>query len=330
MNQPFVHTKETPVSETTADASADDIRPNRPTPSIHSTWSHDRERARRAIHAIAGDASRLLRFDLCCANPLVLRSKSEPKTIRLAPIRCHDRLCRPCQRLRGLAVATNLAALVSDRTARLVTLTLAADGKTLRDRLNRLYRSYRKLRSTTLWKERVDGAVALCELKRNLQTGNWHVHLHVLTVGKFVPKNDLAKAWQKLTGDSYVVDVRLIKTANDAAHYLTKYLEKATDTDTFRDPSSLTEIAATMRGRRSIIATGCFKNCHLSEREPDAEWEILGDVATFDRKGDLKLWQRDQILNAIVAWRSNPNLDAITLADDPTTEWCLANADIPP
>lgn len=48
----------------------------------------------------------------------------------------------------------------------------------------------------------------------------WHLHLHVLFDGSYIPKNELSKAWEKITEESFIVDIRQVQSPKTAVKYL--------------------------------------------------------------------------------------------------------------
>lgn len=48
----------------------------------------------------------------------------------------------------------------------------------------------------------------------------WHLHLHVLFDGKFVPQSAISAAWKEITGGSYIVYLKDVKTPDKAIRYL--------------------------------------------------------------------------------------------------------------
>lgn len=278
---------------------------------IHSGWTRDRERVRRAFWEAGVTEARQWRFATCAGQAIVLRSKLDPNLYKLTPARCHDRFCRPCQLVRTTAVQQKLATAIAERTCRLITLTLKAEQTTLTARLNRLYAAFKRLRATDLWKSNVEGAIAVTEMKRNLATRCWHVHLHVVTTGKYIHQKTLSLLWQALTGDSTIVDIRLIRGACHAANYLAKYLQKNTDHETFCDPPSLSELVTATKGRRLLICTGCWKNLKLTEPPTEEEWEYLGPLANVMFFPSLTPWQMDALQILAEQWRTDPNRDTI-------------------
>lgn len=48
----------------------------------------------------------------------------------------------------------------------------------------------------------------------------WHLHLHIIFEGKYIPQKVISNAWEKITGGSYIVDVKDVKDARKAIRYL--------------------------------------------------------------------------------------------------------------
>jgi hypothetical protein len=48
----------------------------------------------------------------------------------------------------------------------------------------------------------------------------WHLHLHVVFDGKFIPKERVVRLWSEITGGSFIVDIADVKTPEKAIRYL--------------------------------------------------------------------------------------------------------------
>ena len=106
-----------------------------------------------------------------------------------------------------------------------MTLTLKHSDDPLELQINRLYKSFQKLKTRAVFKRLVTGGVWFFQLKFNQATEQWHPHIHCLITGKFFPQAKLKQLWYKITGDSDIVDIRPVKDlegcANDVARYAT-------------------------------------------------------------------------------------------------------------
>lgn len=306
-----VHPQELPVD-------ADTLQPEQPSWLAsngvqrfrHSCWARHRTLVYDALVRTRQSLSRIHAFTCCGEQAWVLRSVQDPSTVRVASCTCHDRLCVPCGRERSACIASNLAKLITPASHRFVTLTLKADSQPLRERLNRLYAAFRRLRQTAFWKRRVKGGVAFCEIKWNAASNNWHVHLHALTHGRYLHQPDLRQAWYKATGDSLVVDVRFVRDSDKAVRYVSKYCGKPTDYETLTSPALLDELVLATHGRRLVLPFGNWRNVTLLEKPADGEWEIVGDLETVLRRAASGEYDAMAIVDAIYGDRA-----AILLAE---------------
>jgi hypothetical protein len=189
---------------------------------------------------------------------------------------CHDRLCTPCQGKRANLIAANLRTHLADHPYRLVTLTLAATDIPLREQLTRLYMCFKKLRAARFWRDRVAGGAAFLEITLNEGTQRWHPHLHLITEGKYIPQQQLSATWQQITGDSKVVDVRMISNKAAAATYVTKYVTKAHQHSLVRNRNAFADLITAIRSRKLVMPFGTWRSWHLTAPPTDSGWEVLG------------------------------------------------------
>jgi hypothetical protein len=185
---------------------------------------------------------------------------------------------------------------LQDRQARFVTLTLRASPDPLQARVDRLLKAFSKLRRRVLWKERVEGGAAFLEITRGAAGTHWHVHLHVIMEGRWIDKPDLAETWLQITGDSYVVDIGLIRDKRDVGYYVTKYSTKPLDSKLQREPVHLIEAINALRGRKLLYAFGTWARWQLLTHPSDEAWTLYGHVnellyraANGDELADLVL-----------------------------------------
>lgn len=176
---------------------------------------------------------------------------------------CGVRLCVPCwgkQSARSMVEVARVLTVSAKRRrdfgarpgVRFVTLTipagpiLVAQERRIRSAAARLYRS-------RPWRGWVEGQIEKAEATHNLETGTWHVHLHLVVSGRFIPHNpelsrhatacrrptsgacvpacepNLRDEWVRATeGAGSVVDVREVDARNSLgfAKELAKYVAK--------------------------------------------------------------------------------------------------------
>jgi len=160
----------------------------------------------------------------------------------------------------------------------LVTLTVK-DGPNLSERFQHLYSSQQEL-----WKQKqrgrgsvLDGVAAAVwsyEVKRGAGSGQWHPHLHMVAMAENAPDAfELSASWQRITGDSFVVDVRPIDQEDPASGFLEvfKYALKFSD----MDPADTYAAFRVLAGRRLVGSSGLFRGIEIPEQLTD---EPLDDL----------------------------------------------------
>jgi hypothetical protein len=255
----------------------------------HSGWLRDRRRVYDALRYVDAAPSRLDRFARCGSNAWVIRNEDDPSHWAVVSDHCRDRNCRPCARFRGQVIANNIADRLANRPYRFLTLTIKTTGLTLKQGVDKLYRSFAALRRSRLWQAKVDGGCAICEIKPKADGVGWHPHLHGIIEGRYIPLAPLRALWHRITGDSYIVDVRFGRTPSDAAKYVCKYVTKPFDDSTTRTPHRLHEAIVALTGRRLVTTFGSWRGERLTHYHPSGTWvrvAALCRLCWHARRGD--------------------------------------------
>lgn len=242
----------------------------------HSGWAYDRHLVHEALHRTSQSISRIVSFGSCGYKSYVVQHPDDPNTYRLVGSSCHDRFCRPCARLRAQVVANNLYDHTERRQTRFVTLTLKHASRFLKPELDRLYRSFARLRRTQFWMDHVKGGAAFCEVKFSERSQSWHPHLHCLVEGRYIPHELLRNHWYNVTGDSTVVDVRPVPDRQAVIKYVTKYVAKGLGQTYVNRPKLLDECILAMVGRRLCTTFGSWRGVSLTDNNPETTWVHIG------------------------------------------------------
>jgi hypothetical protein len=270
------------IEALSAPADSDPPRHDLPTVNFrHSGWQPTRNRVWSALQDANVSDSRLANFELCGFNAWVYESAEEPGRYRVACDRCHDRFCLPCGAERSRVIAANVLERLGKAPARFLTLTLAARDEPLADTVTRLYKCFARLRTRKLWKQSVTGGVAFLEVKRSRDARHWHVHLHALVQGRYLHNHALSATWRKITGDSYVVDIRLVTSHDNATRYVAKYASKPLDPTTTRDPAALSEAIVALTGRRLCLTFGTWRGVSLTDPPDPETWTPIGPLVNI-------------------------------------------------
>ena len=255
----------------------------------HNGWQRNRQLIYDSLRRTRQTKSRVANFNQCGETAYVYRSLSDPTVFRLGGSSCRDRFCIPCAIDRSRCLATNVINTLGKRPARFITLTLLQTDAHLRDVLDKLYDSFRKLRETRFWKQHVRGGCAFIEIKYNAINDAWNVHLHIIVHGTYLDKFKLAREWHAITKDSYIVRVKLIDDDVQIAQYVVKYVGKPFNNTFLNRNEYLDTVIAITVGRRLCLTFGDWRGIKLTQSPNDQEWISLGtfhDIVTKAAQGD--------------------------------------------
>jgi hypothetical protein len=190
-------------------------------------------------------------------------------------------MCNPCATERSRVIAHNVIDRMGDQRVRFVTFTLQHSTQPLTELLNHLYSSFRSMQRTKLWKRHVTGGVAFLEVKYSDRVEGWHPHFHCLVTGRYIDKRSLQRTWHQITGDSFVVDIRLPGGKKNVAHYVTKYASKPMNTSFLHNPALLDEAVLALRGRRLCTTFGGWRGVLLVDKPDEGDWENVGSLTSW-------------------------------------------------
>jgi len=248
----------------------------------HSGWVPQREKVDAVLSVLPCVSQRRVgAFRSCGADAVVQRLQTTINPFgsadfihhykyRIVSTKCHDRWCLPCSQERAMRARAALNNHMEGMgNVKILTLTLLASDDELKDILDRITRHFRAMRNTSLWKKNVKGGVATIEAKIGDGSGKWHVHYHVVMQAAYIPQRELSNLWFKITGDSYIVDIRPMGSLRGGISYITKYITKAADRSVINSPPHLAAAIQAFTGRRLVSTFGTFRGVQLMERVPD-------------------------------------------------------------
>lgn len=248
----------------------------------HSCWLPRRQRTLECLQRSLAGKNEIERFCQCGTIAWVLKSDDLSGRHRLATNRCRCRWCVPCATEKARLVARNVKEFAGKRVVRFLTFTLKHSEQPLNEQMDRLYKTFKKLRHLPRYRKLITGGVAFFEVKLTADATHWHPHLHVLCEGSYIAKEMLKKDWLELTSDSYIVDIRAVPTGGAIAGYVAKYAGKALEARTWNYPDRLVEAIVAFRGRRLFTTFGAWTNCDLSKRpEDDCGWTAVAPLHVF-------------------------------------------------
>lgn len=255
----------------------------------HSSWASRRRQVRSALLSAGIGPKRIAAFDDCGWGGWVWQAKDDPGIFKVTANHCHDRWCLPCGAARGRTIARNLAEIAKDKRIRFVTLTLAHRDQPLELTLKQLGKYFSRLRRTKFWQSVVSAGAAFLEIKRSPGGTGWHPHLHIVAEGKYIPHAVLKAIWHRITGDSFIVDIRPVRSHDHLIRYVTKYVSKPLDNSIFESPETTEQAIRAMHGRRTCTTFGAWRGQDLTNESDETEWisvapldELIRDASAGD------------------------------------------------
>lgn len=156
----------------------------------------------------------------------------------------------------------------------MVTLTVK-DGPDLSERFQHLQSALQRLHKTRMGKgqfseaSKAAGAVWSYEFKRGKNSEQWHPHVHAVWLCREKPDaKALAQQWKKLTGDSFIVDVRPFHDDQDT---LSGFLEVFKYAVKFSDLPMVDNWHGyeVLKGKRLIASFGEFRGIEVPDSLAD-------------------------------------------------------------
>lgn len=156
-------------------------------------------------------------------------------------IRCS--ICRKKRQKRNRKTVSNYFQAVEARrrkrkdlqfqTYKLITLTIKRNGQSIGEMLDRIQKSFKKLRNRKIWLKGIPTGFFVASYEFGEDADN--VHVHIVALSKFIDAFDLSKAWKEITGDSFIVDIRAVTSFDNVVLEVCKYIMKDNDPTTTED-----------------------------------------------------------------------------------------------
>ncbi|RMD62830.1 hypothetical protein D6833_06375 [Candidatus Parcubacteria bacterium] len=176
------------------------------------------------------------------------------------PARCGLRACPSCASRKAYRTQRRyLKPLQRMGDLKFVTLTLRATTD-LETGVWRMQRCLEKLRRRASIRRCLRGGLYCIETGKPTKRGGqyvFNVHAHLLVSMDFRPQKWLSALWKEITGDSWVVDIRFVRSAQRALRYVLDYLGKgcASMKEPW-DPEAIVEFMVALEGKRLVQPFG--------------------------------------------------------------------------
>jgi len=177
---------------------------------------------------------------------------------------CKLRICPRCASVRAFELVEKYQPYLESlnpKRVRCITLTMKnvahlAEGK------EKIRRCFIKLLHRKYYKELIDGSLYHIEVTLD-EIGFWHIHIHAIIVGGYIPQAKLSDDWQSITKDdenkegSPVVWIER-KDVKATLKYCMKHLLKKMKLNDNWTPDKLVEYEMALANARLVQPTGCF------------------------------------------------------------------------
>ena len=225
---------------------------------------------------------------LTCHNKAVFARNETTGQVRVLAKSCHLRFCPICNRSRENMIRRNVSTWLQEKVyPKFLTLTLKNCKDDLHGEIVRLYDCFKKLRRIGLIKKRVKSGVWFFQVTRSKDGQSWHPHLHCILTGGYIPKRELMQAWWTLTGESMIVDIKLIKDVKSAACEVARYAATACNLLSITT-DDMFELDNALKNRRICGTWGLARKLKLTtpQKYNPADWKIIGSWSAVT--GSLK------------------------------------------
>lgn len=209
--------------------------------------------------------------------------------LRVMSSRCKLRWCPICRDVSRMIVTKSVEEwLQIQKYPKMITLTLLHSDDPLSIQITRLYDCFRKLRRRAYFQRLITGGVWFFQVRFNKQTEQWHPHIHCLVAGQFLPQARLKSLWHKITGDSYVVDIRPVRDVESCANEVARYATSPGDITTVSLGRAI-EIYDSTKHRRICGSWGSARSLILKPTplEDTGEWTKVADFYFINVKKEF-------------------------------------------
>jgi len=247
------------------------------------------------------------RFLTCHSKAMFAREKTTG-FVRVLARSCHLRFCPICNRAKENIIRRNVSDwLKKQKYPKFLTLTMKNTTDDLRSEIDRLYDCFKQLRRLKLFKKQVGSGIWFFQITRSKDHQSWHPHLHCLITGKFLPIGRLRRDWERITGDSFICNIKMIKDQDKATCEVARYAARSCNILTLTI-DEIFELDMALRRRRICGTWGSAHKQRLTSppKYKSEEWTIVGSWSAV-----VGCRETDEAASAIYsAWEKQEPLTA--------------------
>lgn len=151
------------------------------------------------------------------------------------------------------------------------------------NQMNHIYKAFRQMRKDKWFKGKCDGGIWFFQICRNPERGEWHPHIHAIVTGLRMDYKKLRELWYYYTGDSSILDIRIVRDPKKVGDYVARYAARPLKLADI-SPALGIEAVSSLYGRRLAGSWGSARSISFRPRRiKDPEnWEYLGAWSTIN------------------------------------------------
>lgn len=246
------------------------------------------------------------RFRKCRSDAWFARNR-ETGIVRVLSNGCKLRWCPLCaDGTRAFITRQVLEWLKHQPQPKFLTLTLKHSSAPLGFQIDSLYKFFRQLKKTSLWRKHVAGGIWFFQVKLSKKDDCWHPHLHFLLNSSYIQQNSLSALWKRITKTSCIVDIRAVRDPEKAAEYVARYCSASANLSKMPFNAAV-DCVSELHGRRLCGTFGSARSYRLRTGKPTdtGEWQNIGSwwTVTRSRKSDAsardiwRAWREGLVLS---------------------------------
>lgn len=207
---------------------------------------------------------------------------------------CKSKFCPRCQKLRSNTLMSKYRDILNDmKSPYFLTLTIKNVVHLQQHDIDRLINNFHKMRRQVFWLNNVKGGFYSVESNVG-KDGKHNLHLHAIYDGKYIEPAIIKNAWYRLTGDSYIINIKRAdkNSIAEVFKYMTKILEYGDNINMLR------EFFYATKNKRM---TNTFGNIYGIKATTDFEYDkyrLIGKECTQCGSKDLiiETWHKNELL----------------------------------
>lgn len=232
----------------------------------------------RLYHGHRDEAYRRSGKVAACRKTQWFTRHKETGLVRLAYESCKQRWCPLCGSAKVSWITFTVSEWLANRNQpKFATFTIKHNEADLDEQLTSLTRNFYNLRRRPEFRKRVRGGIWFFQIKKSAADNLWHNHYHSVIDSDYFPQAELSQMWERVTHDSRIVDIRIIREPGKVANEVARYAACPCDLskNTLQDNVTIYEA---LHGKRICGSWGTAKGVTLKPPKDDHPelWENIG------------------------------------------------------